>query len=114
MAITADESERPRSNPRPYQKPSLVKGPVLAKITAQPPPVLSGVGICWVARAAFGDADIRWLIFRAWLLDDAPAWFRRFYICHGETVGAWLGRYACARAIARAVMMPAVRRKVLK
>ena len=113
MATAADDSKRPRSNAKPYQKPDLVKGPVLAKITAQPP--ISGVQTpCWVARAAFGEADIRWLIFRAWLLDDAPAWFRRFYLRHGETVGAWVGRYEVTRTVMRACMLPAVRRKALR
>ena len=113
MATAADDSKRARSNAKPYQKPNLVKGPVLTKITAQP--VVSGAQApCWVARAAFGETDIRWLIFRAWLLDDAPNWFRRLYLRHGEAVGAWVGRYEGARALVRAFMLPAVRRKALR
>jgi len=38
----------------------------------------SGAAHCGIARAAFGEADIRWMIFRAWLVDDAPAWFTSF------------------------------------
>ena len=82
---------------KPYEKPTLIKGPVLSQVTALTTATVSGVlsdsaPACWVARAAFGESDIRWMIFRGWLLDDAPAWFRRLYIRHGETVGSWLAR----------------------
>ena len=99
-----------------YQKPIIVKGPVLSSITAAPAPV-SGISSdfsssCWVARAAFGESDIRWQIFRAWLLDDAPVWFRRLYIRHGESVGAWLAGRTSARRVVRTLMMTAVNRKL--
>ena len=35
---------------------------------------------CWVAREVYGKDDPRWLMFRAWLLGDAPAWFRGLYL----------------------------------
>jgi hypothetical protein len=97
-----------------YQKPTLVKGPLLTKVTAVTPVTVSGNPIpppCWVARAAFGEADFRWMIFRGWLMEDAPAWFRALYLRHGESVGAWLTGKQRARAVVRAMMMPAVRRK---
>jgi len=93
-----------------YQKPSLVKAGVLSAVTAQTP--TSGAEKCWVARAAFGEADIRWMIFRAWLVDDAPAWFRSLYIRYGEAIGAWLAGRDGARAAVRALMMPAIKRKL--
>jgi hypothetical protein len=101
------KSQRP--NPKPYQKPALIKGPLLANIAAQAPPVSV---VCWVARAAFGEADIRWMIFRAWLLDDAPTWFRRLYLRHGETFGTWLVGRNRTRAVLRQLMMSAIRRKL--
>jgi hypothetical protein len=69
---------------------------------------------CWVARAAFGESDIRWQIFRAWLFDDAPAWFRSLYIRHGELVGSWVAGREGARRIVRTLMMPAINRKLRK
>ena len=99
---------------RPYTKPVLIKGPVLASITAAPA-TISGIPsdtFCWVARAAFGATDIRWMIFRGWLLDDAPSWFRRLYLAHGQAVGTWLAGRERGRAIVRALMMPAVMRKL--
>ena len=99
-----------------YQKPALVKVAVLSAITAMPVPVSSSSdsanNYCWVARAAFGEADLRWMIFRAWLLDDAPAGFRRLYIRYGEAVGNWLAGRDSVRAVVRAMMMPTVNRKV--
>jgi hypothetical protein len=103
-----------------YRSPTLAKGPVLSSITAQPitlTPVSGGISndstnVCWVARAAFGETDVRWLIFRGWLLDDAPSWFRWLYIRHGESVGAWLASRTSARCVVRTLMMPAVNRKL--
>lgn len=45
---------------------------------------------CWVARAVYGEHDVRWTMFREWLLVAAPAWFRNLYIKHGERFAAWV------------------------
>jgi hypothetical protein len=107
------QDDKPQaSKPRPYLKPNLIKGPVLTHVTAMPASMSGGISTdgsaCWVARAAFGETDIRWMIFRSWLLDDAPIWFRRLYIRHGEAVGGWLAGREVARRIVRALMMKAV------
>ena len=98
-----------------YVKPTLVKGPVLTDVTALKGPVVSGVPLkapCWVARAAFGHDDIRWLIFRDWLMEDAPKWFRLLYIRYGASFGNWLeGRHEIRRVV-RTMMMPAVKRRL--
>jgi hypothetical protein len=99
---------------RPYQKPVLTKGPVLTNVTAIPTVSGAPAPICWVARAAFGENDIRWMIFREWLVVEAPAWFRNLYIRHGEAVGAWLQGHARMQSIVRALMMPAVNRTLRK
>ncbi len=103
---------------RSYARPTLIKGPVLASVTAvKGGGAVSGVAppppACWVARAAFGEADIRWMIFQAWLIEDAPAWIRAGYLRYGEAVGAWLVGHELARAVVRAAMMLPIRRKVL-
>jgi len=105
------------SGRKPYTKPVLNKGPVLANITAAQtvsgiPSDFSDSDACWVARAAFGENDLRWLIFRAWLLEDAPRWFRLLYLRHGKVVGAWLAGRARSRQIVRTLMTPAVNRKL--
>jgi hypothetical protein len=101
--------------PRSYEKPTLLKGPVLTGVTAAVKSISSAPAQgCWVARAAFGESDIRWQIFRAWLLDDAPAWFRSLYIRHGELVGSWVAGRDSARRVVRTLMMPAINRKLRK
>ncbi len=100
---------------RTYQRPTLKKGPKLADVAAgavgSPAKKVTN---CWVARAAFGHDDIRWQVFRAWLMEDAPIWFRKAYIRYGAQVGAWLEGRESARAVVRAAMMVAVRRKLLR
>ena len=93
-----------------YVKPALKKGPTLSK--ASDPAPISGKDECWIARAAFGADDFRWMIFRAWLLDDAPAWFRGFYIRFGEGIGVWVEGRETVRAVVRGAMTPVIRRKI--
>jgi hypothetical protein len=110
MMLTKPDQSKATA-PKRYVKPILLKGPVLTSVTADT--LVSGaLPSCWVARAAFGESDIRWQIFRAWLIDDAPSWFRRLYIRHGEMVGSWLAGRDGARRVVRALMMPAVTRKL--
>ena len=39
---------------------------------------------CWVAREIYGEQDIRWLLFREWLVNDSPKWFYCLYKYLGE------------------------------
>jgi hypothetical protein len=46
---------------------------------------------CWVARAVFGETDIRWRLFRHWLFGDRfhpeqATWLQRIYLRHGPWV----------------------------
>ena len=114
MSTKLDNEKLAAPKVRPYQTPTLMKGPVLTSVTAVK--ALSGalpLPGCWVARAAFGETDLRWMIFREWLVVDAPAWFRNLYIRHGEAIGFWLTHHAGMQKIVRTLMMPAVNR-VLK
>jgi hypothetical protein len=60
--------------------------------------------VCWVARAAFGDANPEWLTFRSWLLRRAPAWLLRAYARHGERAAEVLRRMPWARPLVRGGM----------
>ena len=40
--------------------------------------------ICWVAREVYGKSNPEWFIFRTWLEYDAPKWFKKLYVTHGE------------------------------
>jgi hypothetical protein len=35
---------------------------------------------CGIARAVYGTEDTRWKVWRNWLMNHAPRWFRRFYL----------------------------------
>ncbi|MFM8706402.1 MAG: polysaccharide biosynthesis/export family protein [Planctomycetia bacterium] len=47
-------------------------------------------GFCWVAREVYGAENPKWLLFRAWLLTEAPSWLRDLYGAHGEAFAAWI------------------------
>jgi len=110
MVAKSNNSGSQTAARKAYRTPTLIKAAMLSAVTAQSQ--TSGVAECWVARAAFGEADIRWMIFRAWLLDDAPASFRRLYLRYGESVGDWLAGRDSARLLVRGLMVPAVNRKL--
>ena len=41
-------------------------------------------GVCWVAREVYGIDNPKWLLFRKWMLTDAPKWLLKLYISYGE------------------------------
>ncbi|MCP5368437.1 MAG: hypothetical protein H6907_18770 [Hyphomicrobiales bacterium] len=65
---------------------------------------VSGLKRYWVGRAVYGADDPRWLLFRSWMLVDAPSWFRRGYLCHGAAVADWLADKAVLKRVIRAWM----------
>lgn len=42
------------------------------------------LGACWVAREVYGNQNAEWFVFRTWLQYDAPKWFKKLYVTHGE------------------------------
>jgi hypothetical protein len=40
--------------------------------------------MCWVAREVYGEDNPMWLLFRDWLDDEAPSWFKATYLKYGE------------------------------
>jgi hypothetical protein len=64
----------------------------------------SAIGVaCWVAREVY-QGDPRWLVFRAWMLNDAPKWLLRIYLANGERWAQWLRHRPRAKAIVRFFM----------
>jgi hypothetical protein len=59
------------------------------------------IGLCWVAREVYGVDDPKWLCFRAWLLNDAPSWFRNLYIKHGERFAKFISNKPVLKTIIR-------------
>jgi hypothetical protein len=67
-------------------------------------------GFCWVAREVYGDHDPRWLVFRRWLLTEAPTWLRDAYGRHGESFAAWIHDKPAVKTGVRFLMDQAVSR----
>jgi polysaccharide export outer membrane protein len=61
-------------------------------------------GVCWVAREVYGPENPQWLLFRAWLLTEAPDWLREAYTEHGEEFAAWIHDKPLAKAAVKALM----------
>lgn len=47
-------------------------------------------GLCWIAREVYGVEDPRWLLFRDWLVFDAPRWFSFLYWRYGQRFAEWI------------------------
>lgn len=65
-------------------------------------------GFCWVAREVYGLESPRWLAFRDWLVNEAPAWLQRAYAMRGEAIATWLRDRPLAKAALRALMDRAI------
>lgn len=71
-----------------------------------------GEHACWVARTVYGEHDLRWRMFRNWLMGEAPAWFRALYIAHGPTFAAWIADKPALKRAIRAWMNSKIARPV--
>lgn len=56
---------------------------------------------CWVARAVYGAGNPRWMMFREWLLNDAPHWFRDLYVRHGRSFARWIAPHHGIKSVIR-------------
>ena len=45
---------------------------------------------CWVAREVYGVDNPKWVIFRGWMLNESPEWFRSTYLKHGEKFAEYI------------------------
>jgi hypothetical protein len=70
---------------------------------------------CWIARAVFGEEDIRWRLFRHWLFGhafhpDNPTWLQGAYLRHGPWVADMVRRHPWLRRLLLPVMERCIRR----
>ena len=63
-----------------------------------------GGGFCWVAREVYGPQNPEWMLFRAWLLTEAPVWLREAYAAHGEDFATWIADKPVMKAAVKAAM----------
>jgi hypothetical protein len=61
-----------------------------------------------VAREVYGVHNPRWLLFRAWLMTQAPGWLRETYLAHGEEFAAWNHEKPVLKAGVRMLMEAAI------
>jgi hypothetical protein len=59
---------------------------------------------CWVAREVYGNDNPRWMMFRRWLFNIGPAWFRKLYMKHGEQFAQWLSKNEWLKPVIRKFM----------
>lgn len=63
-----------------------------------------GMAACWVAREVYGKESGEWLVFRHWLLNEAPDWFRDLYLEEGERFAAFISDKPFLKSVVKAGM----------
>jgi len=76
---------------------------------SQQGPIQNSSVICWVAREVYGVNNIKWLMFREWLLTSAPNWLLNNYIKHGEQFANWISNKPLIKSIIRVLMNRAIK-----
>lgn len=59
---------------------------------------------CWVAREVYGRDNPKWLIFRCWLEEEAPAWLHDLYVEEGERFAEFISDKPVFKALIKAAM----------
>jgi len=67
-----------------------------------------GGGMCWVAREVYGPTNPRWLLFRDWMLSDAPQWLVDLYAARGEAFASWIHDKPAVKSALRLLMDRAI------
>lgn len=65
---------------------------------------------CWVAREVYGETNPKWLIFRKWLLNEAPRALRWAYLKFGERFARWISDKPAWKNVVRHFMDKVVNR----
>lgn len=59
---------------------------------------------CWVAREVYGKDNPKWLVFRCWLEEEAPAWLHDLYVEEGERFAEFISDKPVFKAVIKAAM----------
>jgi hypothetical protein len=59
------------------------------------------IAMCWVAREVYGEQNPEWLLFRDWVMYDAPEWFAELYCQFGERVAKFISNKPAIKAVIR-------------
>jgi hypothetical protein len=60
--------------------------------------------ICWVAREVYGEDDPKWMVFRQWLLTEAPEWLLDLYMEEGERFAKFISDKPLLKFIVKKAM----------
>ena len=66
---------------------------------------------CWVAREVYGKSNPEWFIFRTWLEYDAPKWFKKLYVTHGENYAKLIAKVPPLKWATKRLMNMVVNKK---
>ena len=66
---------------------------------------------CWVAREVYGNGDPRWYIFRMWLRYNAPKWFEKLYMKHGESFANFIRNKPALKWVTKQLMDLIIKQK---
>jgi len=66
---------------------------------------------CWVAREVYGKSNPEWFIFRTWLEYDAPKWFKKLYMTHGENYAKLVAKVPPLKWITKKLMDTVIENK---
>ena len=69
---------------------------------------------CWVALEVYGAKDMRWFVFRNWLHNDAPVWFKNLYENHGENFAKYISNKPALKWAVRKAMDVIINKKLSK
>lgn len=67
---------------------------------------------CWVAREVYGSHNPRWVMFRSWMLEESPSWFRILYLNFGEKFARFISGKPRLKARIRKWMDSKINRSV--
>jgi hypothetical protein len=57
--------------------------------------------VCWVAREVYGIDNPKWIMFREWILTEAPELLRNLYIKYGERIAKFIHNKPIMKLIIR-------------
>jgi len=76
--------------------------------------IMSGGFSCWVAREVYGNKNAQWFVFRTWLQYDAPKWFKKLYMTHGEKYAKLISKVPSLKWATKKLMDMVVEKKKRK
>jgi hypothetical protein len=62
------------------------------------------IAACWVAREVYGTETGEWLIFRQWMENESPKWFKNLYYQEGERFAEFISDKPILKSIVKSAM----------